>query len=239
MPGPDFRLDGYRAANAVAAEQFCRHITDNEIDLRVLAQHHTHDEQHSYFVLHDGSATWGTPDEPQIVALHLRRDTRSRTFRFQHATLPLPAMAQSWLIARGCPKNAVRLSPGTGSTPADEATKALEERLLDDGDRFALLTSYTDDSSTKPQTIVLLRAVAEHTAFPFRVLLEEADLLSGTHTLREGAFTDLGAVSDWWDQHRSGGVMPLLPPLPPADLLRSPGLPPRPAPPTRPSAHGR
>ncbi|MEU3188443.1 hypothetical protein ABZ707_30250 [Streptomyces sp. NPDC006923] len=239
MPKPDFRLDGYRAVNDAAAEQFCRHITDNEIDLCVLAQHHTHDEQHSYFVLHDEAGTWGVPDEPQIVALHLRRDTRSRTFRFQHARLPLLAIAQSWLIARGCPKDAVRLPPGTGSTPADEATKALEERLQDDGDRFALLTSYTDDSSTKPQTTVLLRAVAERTTFPFRVLLEEADLLSGTHTLRESAFTDLSAVSDWWDQRRSGGVMPLLPPPPSGDLFRSPELPPPPAPPTRPSAHGR
>lgn len=100
----DFRLDGYEPANDHVEKHFWQHIEINQDMLTALAEHHTDDGQHSYYVLHDGSVTWGIPGEPQLVALHLHRDTQERNFRFQHDVLPLPSMAQSWLIARGCPR---------------------------------------------------------------------------------------------------------------------------------------
>ncbi|WP_424889134.1 hypothetical protein [Streptomyces sp. XH2] len=54
----------------------------------------------------------------------------ARTFRFEYAELPLPTMAQSWLISRGFPKEAMSLPDGMGTRPADEATRALQERLI-------------------------------------------------------------------------------------------------------------
>lgn len=236
---PDFRLDGYQAATKTVDDRFWQHIMIRELDFYTLAQHHTVDGQHGYFVLHDQSAQWGIPGEAQIVALHLQRDVQARVFRFQHLVLPLVPMAQSWLIARGCPEEAIVLPPiSAGSTPADETTRALERRLMSDGDNFALLHSYTDDSSAKSQTVVVLRALDEGSAVPFRVLLEEADLDSGNHTLREGAFADLDSVSNWWEDHFSGHEPPLPPPPAPAGPTTSPGLPPRPAP-TAASPRGR
>ncbi|MFB6991372.1 hypothetical protein ACFC0C_16235 [Streptomyces sp. NPDC056178] len=206
---PDFRLKGFEAADERVAEAFWQHIEIEQSDLTVLAEHHAPDGQHSHYVLHNGAVTWGIPGEPQIVALHLQRETTSRTFRFEHATLPLPAMAQSWLIARDCPKDAIRLPPELGTTAADKATAALEERLMSDGDHFALLHSYTADTAKVPQILVLLRALDESAVLPFRILLEEADLSLGTHTLREGGFSTLEAATAWWDGWTVGQEVPL------------------------------
>ncbi|KPC62640.1 hypothetical protein [Streptomyces chattanoogensis] len=235
---PDFRLDGYEAVNDRVAECFWQHIEIDHRELTVLAEHHTPDDQHSYFVLHNGAVTWGIPGEPQLVALHLQRDVQARTFRFQHTPLPLPSMAQSWLIARGCPKESIGLRADMGPDAADEATTALEERLMSDCDHFALVTSYTDDNPDSMQTTVLLRAIDEKAPVPFRVLLEEVDTDTWTHTLREGTFTTFKEATDWWEAHWSGqGV--LLPTAPPAArrtaLPTKPSIPAPPAPRNGPS----
>ncbi|GAA2254746.1 hypothetical protein GCM10010232_49910 [Streptomyces amakusaensis] len=211
----DFRLDDFEAATEQVGEAFWQHIEIHETDFTGLAEHHTPDGQHSYYVLHDGSATWGIPGEPQIVALHIQRDTSTRVFRFQHAILPLPGMAQSWLIARGCSKEGTRLLPDARTASADDTTRALEERLMGDGggDHFALLTSYTDDTSDTPEITVLLHAVNEQEPLPFRVLLERIDTTSRTHTLREGAFRTYAEATIWWEAHWSGEA-PELPALP-------------------------
>ncbi|MFD9715820.1 hypothetical protein [Streptomyces sp. NPDC059076] len=227
-PTPDFRLDGYKAVNPQVDEAFRLHIASNEYDLVSLADHHSDDGRHSHYVLHDKSATWGIPGEPQLIALHLQRTPAAGTFRFEHATLPLPAMAQSWLIARGCPPDGIRLPDGTGTTPADDTTRALEERLLGDGDHFALLTSYTDDTSATPQITVLLRALDEAEPLPFRVLLQEVDLDGFTHTLREGGFTTFDEATHWWENHWQGHTVPLPPTPPSAPRTAAPGLPPQP-----------
>jgi hypothetical protein len=234
---PDFRLDGYEAVNDRVDEAFWQHIGSEQDMFTVLVEHHTDRDQHSYFVLHNGAVTWGIPGEAQIVALHLRRDTAARTFRFQHQTLPLPAMAKSWLIARGCPKDAIRLPAGTGTSPADEATRALEERLMTDGDHFALLASYTDDTTDRPETTVMLRALDERAVLPFRVLLEEVDTDNGTHILREGGFHTFADATVWWEDHWCGEDVPLPAAAPPARHAALPTPPTRLVPP--PCGHTR
>ncbi|WP_254647162.1 hypothetical protein [Streptomyces sp. GbtcB6] len=233
---PDFRLDGYSAVNDHADDQFWQHIGTEEDQLTVLAEHHTSDDQHSFYVLHNGAVTWGIPGEPQLVALHLKRDTSTRTFQFDHAAFALPAMAQSWLTARSCPEEQILLPDGTGTTPADQATRTLEQRLRRDGDHFALLTSYTYD--TEPlETTVLLRALDEKAPLPFRILLEEIDTQSWTHTLREGGFATFEAATQWWEAHWSGEGIPLPTASPAARRTTTPGVPAppaRPAPPRRP-----
>ncbi|MEU8954941.1 hypothetical protein AB0C93_11620 [Streptomyces sp. NPDC048518] len=210
MPSsPDFRLDGYDAVNDRVAEQFWQHIGIESTELAVLAEHHTDDQRHSYYVLHNGAVTWGIPGEPQLVALHLQRDVEACTFRFQHERLALVPMAQSWLIARGCPKEAIVLSPGLGTDAADEATKALEDRLTADGDHFALVTSYTDDDPARMQITVLLAAIEEKAPLRFRVLLHEVDTECWTHTLREGGFSTYEQATAWWHAHWSGEDVPL------------------------------
>ncbi|GGU55411.1 hypothetical protein GCM10010211_20160 [Streptomyces albospinus] len=240
MPSsPDFRLDGYDAVNDRVAEQFWQHIDIEATELTVLAEHHTDDQRHSYYVLHNGAVTWGIPGEPQLVALHLQRDVKARTFRFQHEQLPLVPMAQSWLIARGCPKDAIALRPDTGTDPADEATRVLEDRLTSDGDHFALVTSCTsDDDPDRMQITVLLAAIDENAPLRFRVLLEEVDTEHGTHTLREGGFATYEQATAWWQAHWSGDDVPL--PTAQTATRRSapsamPGLPAPPVPRTGPT----
>ncbi|WP_215449476.1 hypothetical protein [Streptomyces sp. ATCC 21386] len=235
---PDFHLDGYRAVNASVDEQFWQYIGIDEDQLTVLAEHHTSDGRHSYFVLHNGAVTWGIPGYPQLVAVHLQRDTATKTFRFDHATLPLPAMSQSWLIARGCSEDKILLPEGLGGTPADDATRALEERLRGDGDHFALLTSYTKDYAPL-QTTVLLRALDERVSLPFRVLLEEVDTDTWTRTLREGGFATFEAATTWWEAHWSGEDVPLPTTAPPARQSPPPVAVARAVPPASPRRPGR
>ncbi|WP_253916136.1 hypothetical protein [Streptomyces sp. MNP-20] len=238
---PDFRLDGYEAVNDNVDERFWHHIEASSTDFAVLAAHHTPDDQHSYYVLHDQSATWGIPGEPQLVALHLTRDTTARTFAFDSARLPLAAMAQSWLIARGCPKEAIALRSDRGTPAADKATMALEDRLLSDGEHFSLVASYTsDDDPDRVQITVLLAAIDESVPVRFRVLLENVDTRAWTHTLREGGFTTHQEAVSWLEAHWSGEGVPL-PAVPPTTGRTTPsampGLPappsPRPPGPTR------
>ncbi|MFI5982098.1 hypothetical protein ACIBEA_14585 [Streptomyces sp. NPDC051555] len=196
---PDFRLGGYEAASDEVEEHFYGRIEADEDMLTTLAEHHSADARHSFHVLHDGTATWGIPGEPQIIALHIARDPGERTFTFEHAMLPLSAMAQSWLVSRGCPREGIRLPPGMGTAPANEATTALQERLVGDGHRFALIDSYTNDGSKRPQITVLLRALDDKDAHPFRVLVEEADLTQFTHTLREAGFPTYDAAESYFN----------------------------------------
>ncbi|MGW2585320.1 hypothetical protein ACWCYZ_29060 [Streptomyces virginiae] len=196
---PDFRLDGFEPVNKAVEEAFWNHIDSDSESMTTLAAHHSADVRHSFYVIHNGAVTWGIPGEPQLIALRLDRDNAAMTYAFEHAELPLAAMAQSWLIKRGCPAEAIALLPELGTTAADTATVALQQRLMGDGDNFALLHSHTDDSSRVTETTVLLRALDKRVQKPFRVLLEQADLDSFTHTLREGAFETLEAAVDWME----------------------------------------
>ncbi|MFC9948240.1 hypothetical protein [Streptomyces pratensis] len=233
---PDFRLDGYEAVNNNVAEQFWGSIGIEQDDMTVLAEHHSADGEHSFFVMHNRAVTWGIPGEPQIAALHLKRDPATRTFRFASEMLPLPSMAQSWLVARGCPEEEILLPDGMGTAPANDATRVLEKRLRSDGDHFALLTSYTYDSEPI-ETTVLLRALDEKAALPFRVLLEEVDSDAWTHTLREGGFQTFEAATQWWEAHWRGDKPPLPAASPAArhSTVAATGVPARPAPPRGPS----
>ncbi|MFP8903909.1 hypothetical protein [Streptomyces atacamensis] len=213
-PELDLRLDGFVAADEQTEKAFRRAIQSEQTELTPLAEHHTPDGA-SYYVLHNRAVTWGIPGEPQLVALHLRRDRETKTFRFDHAALPLPAMAQSWLIHRGCPPEEISLAPGTGTAPADEATRALEQRLMGDGDRFALLHSYTDDDPDHAMTVAVLRCLDERSPSPFRVLHEDVDTDSWTHTLREGGFAT-SAEAHRWCEDALRGQAPVLPPVQPA-----------------------
>ncbi|NGO42916.1 hypothetical protein [Streptomyces ureilyticus] len=211
LPEPDFRLDDFEAADERTEDTFWHAIGTEQDLLTALAVHHSPDGSHSFYVLHNGAVTWGIPGEPQLVALHLQRDLVAGTCRFEHAELPLPAMAQSWLIHRGCPPGAIGLVPGRGTAPADETTRALERRLMGDGDQFALLHSYTRDDPDDMSTVVVLRALDERSPAPFRVLHEEVDTDAGTHTLREGGFATAAEAVQWCDDHLGGEAAPLPP----------------------------
>ncbi|MFC6512034.1 hypothetical protein ACFQFR_03175 [Streptomyces goshikiensis] len=200
--------------------------------MTALASHHSPDGRYSFHVIHNGAVTWGIPGEPQLIALRIKRDHTAQVYSFEHAELPLPAMAQCWLIMRGCPAEAIALLPGMGTTAADAATVALQQRLIGDGDHYALLDSYTDDGSHQTETVVLLRALDERVPKPFRVLLEQANLDSFIHTLREGAFETHEAAVDWMEDRST----PLPSAAPPT--ARTPVPPALPSTPTRaPAGH--
>ncbi|MEU2263891.1 hypothetical protein ABZ557_27285 [Streptomyces sp. NPDC019645] len=230
-PELDLRLDGFGAADERTEEAFWHAIDGEQDSLIPLAEHHTADGTHSFYVLHNRAATWGIPGEPQLVALHLRRDLHAKTFRFDHAALPLPAMAQSWLTHRGCPSDAIGLLPGAGPPAADETTRALEQRLISDGDHYAMGYCYTRDDPDDMVTVVALRALDERAPSPFRVVVEEVDTDAWTHTLREGGFATVREALQWCDARLTGEAGPLPPVRLTAAATGPAGLPKAPAPP--------
>lgn len=231
MPKPELnlRLDDFEAADPQTKKAFLYAVEINDQDLLPLAEHHSPSGADSFYVLHDGSATWGIPGEPQIVALHIQRDLAAKTFRFEHAPLPLPSMAQSWLIHRSCPPDKIGLNPDLGPPPADEATRALEQRLRGDGDHFAYGYSYTSDSSDDMVTVVALRAMDERALSPYRVVVEEVDTTVWTHTLREGGFATREEAVQWCNDRIGGTAGPLPPVHPAASSTRPASLPKAPA----------
>nr|WP_244452107.1 hypothetical protein [Streptomyces seoulensis] len=224
IPEVDFGLDDFDADEEVHRD-FYRQVASHEDMLVPLAEHHTDDGVHSYYVLYDRTATWGIPGDPQLIAVHLQRDRMQRTFSFEQAPMPLPAMAQSWLIHRGCPQDAIGLKPELGPPPADQTTRALGQRLANDGDHYAMGYSYTCDDPDDMVTVVVLRALKERTASPFRVVVEEVDTDAWTHTLREGGFDTAAEALQWCDERLTGEASPL-PPVGLAATARRPvGLP--------------
>ncbi|WP_167501661.1 hypothetical protein [Streptomyces malaysiensis] len=221
IPQVDFELDDLDADEEMYLD-FHRQVAVHEDMLVPLAQHH--DGAHSYYVLFDRTATWGHPGMPQVLAVHLQRDDEKRTFSFEQAHLPLPAMAQSWLIHRGCPPDAIGLDPELGPPPADEATRALERRLAGDGDHYAMSYSYTCDDPDDMVTVVALRALDERALSPFRVVVEEVDTETWTHTLREGGFDTAGEALQWCEDRLADEAGPLPPVRPAAAASRPAGV---------------
>ncbi|MEU4949887.1 hypothetical protein [Streptomyces lavendulae] len=226
---PDFRLDGLEPADPAMGEKFWYAVESESHEMNVLASHHSPHGRTSFFVLHDRTATWGVPGEPQLIALHLTRDAAARTFTPDFVRLPLVSMAQSWLIKRGCPTDAIGLPEGTGTRPADETTAALQRRLIADGDNFAVLFSYTEDEGPNPEITVLLRALDERAPYPYRVLLEEADLDTWTHTLRERGFETFEAADAWLEDRDTPLPAPPTLSAPVARTAAAPAVPPAPA----------
>ncbi|MBP5896548.1 MULTISPECIES: hypothetical protein [Streptomyces] len=229
IPQVDFELDDFDADEEMYLD-FYRQVAVHEDMLVPLAAHHTPNGAHSYYVLFDRTATWGHPGMPQLLAVHLQRDREKRTFTFEQAGVPLPAMAQSWLVHRGCPQDAIGLDPELGPPPADEATRALERRLAGDGDHYAMGYSYTRDDPDDMVTVVALRALDERAPSPFRVVVEEVDTDAWTHTLREGGFDTVGEALQWCDDRLTGEASPLPPVRPAAAASRPAVLPKAPAP---------
>ncbi|MFF3976568.1 hypothetical protein [Streptomyces sp. NPDC001828] len=227
IPEVDFDLDDLDADEEKYLD-FYRKVGVHEDMLVPLAEHHN--GPHSYYVLFDRTATWGHPGMPQVLAVLLQRDDEKHTFSFEHAALPLPAMAQSWLIHRGCPRDAIALDPALGSPPADEATRALERRLADDGDHYAMGYSYTGDDPDDMVVVVALRAMDERVPSPFRVVVEETDAASWTHTLREGGFDTVGEALQWCNDRLAGEAGPLPPVRPATAASRPAGVAKAPAP---------
>lgn len=227
IPQVDFDLDDFDADEEIFLDFYRRGAVHEEM-LVPLAEHH--DGPHSYYVLFDRTATYGHPGMPQVLAVHLERDYEKRTFSFEQAPLPLPAMAQSWLIHRGCPPDAIGLNPELGPRPADEATRALERRIAGDGDHYAAGFSYTSDDPDDMVTVVALRALDERAPCPFRVVVEEVDTDAWTRTLREGGFDTVDEALQWCEDRLTGEAGPLPPVRPAAAAPQPAALPKAPAP---------
>ncbi|MEU6814048.1 hypothetical protein [Streptomyces sp. NPDC046860] len=216
-----FDLKDFRADEEVARQLYRAVGTEAES----LAEHHTADGVHSYYVLLDRTATWGIPGEPQLIAVHLQRDWEQRTFIPAYSVLPLPQLAQSWLIRRGCPPDALQLDAGSPQ-PADWATRDLASRLVRDGTRYVMRESYTDDHNDV--VVVVLEDPDAQARAPFRVVVEEFDVDAMTFTLREGAFAEFADASVWCWERIVGEAGPL-PPVRPAAAPRTAAPPTAPA----------
>ncbi|MFK0120070.1 hypothetical protein [Streptomyces sp. NPDC090994] len=210
--GPDTRLD-FRVdqldRDKQASMAFYRAVYVRCDMLDALAQYHSADDTRSFYLLYDRSATHGRPGSPHYIALYLQRDHQHRAFGFEYETLPLPSMAQSWLIYRGCPPEAIALDPDRGTTAADQMTQSLERRLIGDGDHYALGWSYTRDDADDHVTVAVLRALDDGAPSPFRVLVEEVDLDTWTHTLREGGCDTVDEAMTWSRDRLTGTAGPL------------------------------
>lgn len=220
------RTKGFQAAGETTDRLYTFLL--NEPEYTLLASHHEGDS--SFAVLFDSSATWGIPGTADLLAVHVARNQMWRTFDFDRARLPMVALAQQWLVARGCPPEAIVLQPERATQPADQQSTALETRLRTMPGRYTLLDHYTDDSGPFESWAMLRDTHPESAGTPVRVFIESADINAGTYTLREGAFTDEDAAQEWLDE-RPG-------PLPPALRTSRPGPASRPAVPPPPGATG-
>ncbi|MEE4543998.1 hypothetical protein V2S66_18730 [Streptomyces sp. V4-01] len=189
-----------------------------------------HKGYESFAVLFDSSATWDIPGTANLVAVHVVRDPMWRTFDFDTAALPMVGLAQQWLVARGCPPEAIVLPPERASQPADQQSAALETHLRTSPGRYTLLDHYTDDGGPFESWAMLRDTHPDSAGTPVRIFIELAVIGAGTYTLREGGFADEDAAQEWLDE-RPG-------PLPPALRTSRPGAASRPAVPPPPGASG-
>ncbi|MEV3857556.1 hypothetical protein AB0J38_24915 [Streptomyces sp. NPDC050095] len=240
-PSPDYRIDGYRAATDEVEDDFVQATLDEDTFVE-LAVHHS-DDDHTYMVFFDGSATWDIPGTSAYRALHITRDVAARTFTFAASVHPTVPFAQNWLIQRGCPANQIDVTNPDGPRPADADTSRLEQQLRTSGTRYRIIDTYTHDpvpGHDGGQTWILTQdqdPVAH--AAPYRLFVEETTLTSHQYTLREGAFTTVEEARRWLNDPTTP-----LPPAPPspanATARRAPqqgtplALPPRPVAPPRP-----
>ncbi|MEU1906578.1 hypothetical protein [Streptomyces hygroscopicus] len=191
-------FDGFAPADEVTAE------AEGDLDVwgdsyDSLAEHHTADGKHSFFLLHDSLATWGIPGEPQLISLQIIRDLQARTFRIDQARQPTVPFAQRWLINRGCPSQAIQLPQGEHIVPADTLTSHLEDQIRSSGDRYDIEDHFTCDWRVPPyETWVMVHdRHPGSTDLPVRIFLEASDLTTFTYTLREGAFRDSSSARTW------------------------------------------
>jgi hypothetical protein len=174
-----------------------RELRINDTDFLLLKRHHQADS--TFALLYDTAAVWDVPGTARLLAVHLARDRASRTFRIRARRMPLLSLAQQWLVARGCPPEALVLGPGSISQPADAATAELEEHLRSSADRYTLVDHYTDDGEPFEAWALLRDSHPAPDTAAFRLIVESADVRAGTYTLREGAFADEQAAWEWLD----------------------------------------
>ncbi|MGW2404074.1 glycosyl hydrolase [Streptomyces sp. NPDC001739] len=194
-----YRLAGYDAHDERTERDFAFFCTDSDV-LHPLTAHHTPDGRQSFFVLADSAATYAPcPGTAALIALHVTRDAEAATFRIDSDRLPTVSFAQRWLIARGCPVEAIRMPDDHPFTrPADALTAELEERLLTSaGPRYEVLDHYTDDHGVLTATTLVRDHDPSSRHQPFRIFHEDTNLESHTHTLREGAWADIDAAAQW------------------------------------------
>lgn len=187
----DFRLGGFEPADTASAD------AEQSVwagDLTVLAEHHATTGSHSYLITHDTSAIWGTPGEPQLVAIKITRELLDRTFTFESALHASMAFAQSWLIERGCPPEPIT-QVSTGIAPADDLTVQTEGKIRNPASHYEVLHTYT--AQDHPYEAWTMARDLRAAQVPVRVFLEVDGPGSDTYTLREGAFADEEAAMDW------------------------------------------
>lgn len=179
----------------------------NEPELVLLAGHHHGD--HSYAVLFDSAATWDILGSSDLVAVHVVRNQMYRTFDFDTAALPMVGLAQQWLVARGCPPEAIVLPPESASQPADPETTTLETHLRTSPGQYQLVDHYTYDGDPFESWALLRDTHPESAGAPVRLFIESANIDAGTYTLREGGFANEDAAQEWLDE-RPGPLPPAL-----------------------------
>jgi len=190
-------LDGLLPADPPSALAR-RGLTEHDLD--VLAEHH---ENHgagrstTFLLVYDTSMQWGVPGAPALKSLVVERDQRAGLYRLACERHSLVGLGQAWLIARGCPREPILTLPDWLLEPADEATRVLEERLVDGGAEMTVWDSWSDSDET--WVVVQDRAAK---VLPVRVLLEQPAYDAGTYTLTEGAFGTVAAARDWLEGDR-------------------------------------
>lgn len=209
---PNYRLDGYEPADATVGTDFAD-VTLCDDQFVPLAEHHTADGRTSYLAFYDSAAIWGAPGAPAYVAMHLVRDTERHTFGFEADTHPVLPLAQRWLIARGCPADAIELTAqGQRPHPADGLTTQLEQRLKLAGDRYEVLDHHTHNPGTFDFGVETWTLTRDHdpasAELPYRLFIETVTKDLNTYMVREGAFPTAEAAEDWLDNHDDDTPLP-------------------------------
>ncbi|MFF2819398.1 glycosyl hydrolase [Kitasatospora cineracea] len=189
MKDTDFRLDGLEPADEQSAHAYdhtwvCQYQTITQHDVG----------ERSFIVAFDPSATWDTPNTPNLVSFDVARDSERGTFSMHSSGHASFAFAQRWLIVRGCPADA--LAPiADVPRPADELTVRVEDRIRHSGERLAIVEHQVIDGGDVEGWSIAVDQQAKE--LPVRLFFESLQPEQYTYTVREGAFADWDAVDAW------------------------------------------
>jgi hypothetical protein len=189
---PPGRLDsasltrGYVPADAIQERDWESEIELREADLGVVSE--CVSGSHTWVVLWHHFFEEAYPDQSHLLAVHVVRDDASRTFRYATCEIPILALAQQWLVGRGCPPGALKRNRHY-SAEADASSQSIETRLTRSPHRYALADHGTVYDPDPPGSWAIIRDKAPaSSATQWQVLVESAGAEQGTYVLRERSF---------------------------------------------------
>lgn len=192
----DFDLENWTPANDDVAETI-EELCLDEADLRLVTAQITPDGREEFLALADSSAPYAHGGYPGLRAVHITRDSPTRTVRVECAGAASLAHAEGWLLDRGADPELLARDPDQ-LQPADPTTREIEKRTREAGNRLRVVDHYSDyDTHQGIETWILMHDEAIDIEMPFVVHIEQELPELGVYSVREGHFPDRDTAMGW------------------------------------------